>query len=106
MVSSRRIYPGFVESYNAAYPNVEAWLEAYWEKVDAGDKDAVLPIIPENREQLESALPFQQGRWATRVDWDGRMRWEKSDEEQQPLFKRWLVRMRAPGVSADHTSRE
>jgi hypothetical protein len=106
MVSSRRIYPGFVESYNAAYPNVEARLEAYWEKVDAGDKNAVLPIIPEHRGQLEDALSFQEGRWATRVDWDGRTRWEKSEEEQQPLFKRWLVRMRDPGVSADHTSRE
>jgi len=106
MVSSRRIYPEFVESYTAAYPNVEAWLEAYWEKVDAGDENAVLPIIPEHRGQLEDALPFQEGRWATRVDWDGRTRWEKSDGEQQPLFKRWLVRMRAPGVSADHTNRE
>ena len=47
---------------------------------------------------MREALPFQQGTWHTRVDWDGRTRWEKSGEKLSPIMQRWLVA--APGVTA------
>ncbi|MFC1601234.1 LamG-like jellyroll fold domain-containing protein [Candidatus Sumerlaeota bacterium] len=57
-------------------------------------QQAVLPRVAESVGQLKAAAPFQLKPWHTRVDWDGRTRWEKTDQKLSPRMKRWFKRMK------------
>ncbi|MCX6346203.1 MAG: DUF6055 domain-containing protein [Armatimonadetes bacterium] len=57
-------------------------------------KGEILPLMPEDKNQMRQAAPFQIGKWSTKVDWDGRTSWEKSYAQLSPLMQRWLKRMK------------
>jgi len=57
-------------------------------------KSLNLPVMPEDRNQMHEAAPFQLGKWSTTVDWDGRTTWEKSYTQLSPLMQRYFKRMK------------
>ena len=57
-------------------------------------KSLNLPVMPEDRNQMHQAAPFQLGKWSTTVDWDGRTTWEKSYPQLSPLMQRYFKRMK------------
>jgi len=86
-----------------ALKSLEAGRGQYRWAVEDRLRGQLLPMMPESPQQLREAAPFQFQPWHTRVEWDGRIRWEKPGGEMPPIMQRWLERMRAPGVSADHS---
>jgi hypothetical protein len=68
--------------------------DQYRNAIEERLKRKLLPPMPEDKNQMRQAAPFQLGKWSTRVDWDGRTPWEKSGGELSPIMKRWLTRMK------------
>ena len=52
-----------------------------------------MPLMPEDREQMRNALPYQRKEWHTKVDWDDRQRWELSGE-LSPLMLNWYKKVK------------
>ncbi len=57
-------------------------------------KKRLLEPFPEDKEQLSQALPFQQQKWHTVVDWNGKAFYELTDAKDKPIMQRWLKRVK------------
>ena len=56
-------------------------------------KVQMMPLMPEDREQMRFSMPYQTGKWHTEVDWDPEQQWEKQGE-LSPLMLRWYKQVK------------